>query len=163
MCPKNYPYPYDTFKDNKKNFKFKYRYDIVEARNKCCENIPTAKKNIDLNGAGDGELEDDYDEEKVMDMAISAGADDVIIEANVFSVITAHDQLNSVANNLSNAGANIDSQKLIYTPKTTASIEDSSIAKQVLKLFTVLDDYDDSQSVFGNFDISNQLMEEIEL
>ena len=59
--------------------------------------------------------------------------------------------------------ANIDSQKLIYTPKTTASIEDSSIAKQVLKLFTVLDDYDDSQSVYGNFDISNQLMAEIEL
>ena len=60
---------------------------------------------------------DDYDEEKVMDMAISAGADDVIIEENVFSVITAHDQLNSVANNLSNAGANVDSQKLIYSQR----------------------------------------------
>lgn len=106
---------------------------------------------------------DDYDEEKVMDMAISAGADDVIIEENVFSVITAHDQLNSVANNLSIAGANVDSQKLIYSPKTTAAVTDSSTAKQVLRLFTVLDDYDDSQSVFGNFDISNQLMEEIEL
>ena len=66
MCPKNFPYPYDTFKDNKKNFKFKYRYDIVEARNMCCENIPTAKKNQDLNGPGNSENdedEDDYDEE----------------------------------------------------------------------------------------------------
>ena len=102
-------------------------------------------------------------EEKVMDLAITAGAHDVINDENIFSVITAHNELNTVANNLCNAGANIDSQKLIYTPKTTASIEDSSIAKQVLKLFTVLDDYDDSQSVYGNFDISNQLMAEIEL
>ena len=102
-------------------------------------------------------------EEKVMDLAIGAGAHDVINDENVFSVITAHDELNSVANNLSSSGANIDSQKLIYTPKTTASITDSSTAKQVLKLFTVLDDYDDSQSVYGNFDIPNQLMEEIEL
>jgi len=102
-------------------------------------------------------------EEKVMDLAITAGAHDVINDENIFSVITAHDELNTVANNLCNAGANIDSQKLIYTPKTTASIEDSSIAKQVLKLFTVLDDYDDSQSVYGNFDISNQLMAEIEI
>ena len=71
-------------------------------------------------------------EEKVMDLAITAGAHDVINDENIFSVITAHDELNTVANNLCNAGANIDSQKLIYTPKTTASIEDSSIAKQVL-------------------------------
>lgn len=64
MCPKNVPYPYDTFKDNKKNFKFKYRYDIVEARNMCCSNVPTAKKNNDLNGPDNPENdEDDYDEE----------------------------------------------------------------------------------------------------
>ena len=63
MCPKNLPYPYDTFKDNKKNFKFKYRYDIVEARNMCCSNVPTAKKNIDLNGPIEDISEDDYDEE----------------------------------------------------------------------------------------------------
>ena len=103
------------------------------------------------------------DEEKVMDLAINAGADDIVNEEDYFSVLTAHDQLSSVAGSLLKAGAMIDSQKLIFTPKTTASVTDSSTARQVLRLFSVLDDYDDSQSVYGNFDIPDQLMQSIEV
>ena len=106
---------------------------------------------------------EEEDEEKVMDLAINAGADDVVNEEDYFSVLTAHDQLNSVACSLVKAGAMIDSQKLIFTPKTTASITDPSTARQVLRLFSVLDDYDDSQSVYGNFDIPDQLMHSIEV
>ena len=149
---------------------------ITDNKNRSFSDLRTLfnKNNGNLGGPGSvahmferkGEIvlsSESDNEEKVMDLAITAGAHDVINDENIFSVITAHDELNAVANNLSSSGANIDSQKLIYTPKTTASVTDSSTAKQVLKLFTVLDDYDDSQSVYGNFDIPNQLMEEIEL
>ena len=149
---------------------------ITDNKNRSFSDLRTLfnKNNGNLGGPGSvshlferkGEIvlsSENDNEEKVMDLAIGAGAHDVINDENIFSVITAHDELNAVANNLSSSGANIDSQKLIYTPKTTACITDSSTAKQVLKLFTVLDDYDDSQSVYGNFDIPNQLMEEIEL
>ena len=149
---------------------------ITDNKNRSFSDLRTLfnKNNGNLGGPGSvshmferkGEIvlsSENDNEEKVVDLAIGAGAHDVINDENIFSVITAHDELNAVANNLSSSGANIDSQKLIYTPKTTASITDSSTAKQVLKLFTVLDDYDDSQSVYGNFDIPNQLMEEIEL
>ena len=149
---------------------------ITDNKNRSFSDLRTLfnKNNGNLGGPGSvshmferkGEIvlsSENDNEEKVMDLAIGAGAHDVINDENIFSDITEPDELNAVANNLSSSGANIDSQKLIYTPKTTASITDSSTAKQVLKLFTVLDDYDDSQSVYGNFDIPNQLMEEIEL
>ncbi len=101
--------------------------------------------------------------EEVMNLAIEAGAEDVVNDDNLFYVITANDELSNVANTISASGAHIDSQKLIYVPRTTASIDDPSIARQVLRLCSALDDYDDTQSVYGNFDIPEQLMETIEI
>ena len=98
-----------------------------------------------------------------MNLAIEAGAEDVVNDDNLFYVITANDELSNVANTISASGAHIDSQKLIYVPRTTASIDDPSIARQVLRLCSALDDYDDTQSVYGNFDIPEQLMETIEI
>ena len=107
--------------------------------------------------------EESGNEEEVMNLAIEAGAEDVINDDNLFYVITANDELSNVANTISASGAHIDSQKLIYVPRTTASIDDPSIARQVLRLCSALDDYDDTQSVYGNFDIPEQLMETIEI
>jgi YebC/PmpR family DNA-binding regulatory protein len=107
--------------------------------------------------------EESGNEEEVMNLAIEAGAEDVVNDDNLFYVITANDELSNVANTISASGAHIDSQKLIYVPRTTASIDDPSIARQVLRLCAALDDYDDTQSVYGNFDIPEQLMETIEI
>ena len=107
--------------------------------------------------------EESGNEEEVMNLAIEAGAEDVVNDDNLFYVITANDELSNVANTISASGAHIDSQKLIYVPRTTASIDDPSIARQVLRLCSALDDYDDTQSVYGNFDIPEQLMETIEI
>ena len=107
--------------------------------------------------------EESGNEEEVMNLAIEAGAEDVVNDDNLFYVITANDELSNVANTISASGTHIDSQKLIYVPSTTASIDDLSIARQVLRLCSALDDYDDTQSVYGNFDIPEQLMETIEI
>ena len=107
--------------------------------------------------------EESGNEEEVMNLAIEAGAEDVVNDDNLFYVITANDELSNVANTISASGAHIDSQKLIYVPRTIASIDDPSIARQVLRLCSALDDYDDTQSVYGNFDIPEQLMETIEI
>ena len=107
--------------------------------------------------------EESGNEEEVMNLAIEAGAEDVVNDDNLFYVITANDELSNVANTISASGTHIDSQKLIYVPRTTASIDDPSIARQVLRLCSALDDYDDTQSVYGNFDIPEQLMETIEI
>ena len=107
--------------------------------------------------------EEPSSEEEVMSLAIEAGAEDVVNDDKLFYIITANDELSNVANTISESGANIESQKLIYVPKTPATISDPSIARQVLRLFEAVDDYDDTQSVYGNFDIPEQLIETIEI
>ena len=96
-------------------------------------------------------------------LAIEAGAEDVVNDDELYYVITANDKLSMVANAISASGAQIESQKLIYVPKTTESVRDLSTARQVLRLFAALDDYDDTQNVYGNFDITEHLMEKIEI
>ena len=107
--------------------------------------------------------EESSDEEEVMLLAIEAGAEDVVNDDELYYVITANDKLSMVANVISASGAQIESQKLIYVPKTTESVRDLSTARQVLRLFAALDDYDDTQNVYGNFDITEHLMEKIEI
>ena len=50
-----------------------------------------------------------------------------------------------------------------YMPQSVQEITDISIARQVLRLFSTLEDYDDTQNVFANFDIADELMEQVEL
>ncbi len=107
--------------------------------------------------------EESSDDEEVMLLAIEAGAEDVVNDDELYYVITANDKLSMVANAISASGAQIESQKLIYVPKTTESVRDLSTARQVLRLFAALDDYDDTQNVYGNFDITEHLMEKIEI
>lgn len=107
--------------------------------------------------------EESSDEEEVMLLAIEAGAEDVVNDDELYYVITANDKLSMVANAISASGAQIESQKLIYVPKTTESVRDLSTARQILRLFAALDDYDDTQNVYGNFDITEHLMEKIEI
>ena len=107
--------------------------------------------------------EESSDEEEVMLLAIETGAEDVVNDDELYYVITANDKLSMVANAISASGAQIESQKIIYVPKTTESVRDLSTARQVLRLFAALDDYDDTQNVYGNFDITEHLMEKIEI
>ena len=102
-------------------------------------------------------------EETLLEMALGAGAEDMASDGDGHVVITVHDQLAAVASTLLQAGADIDSQQLVYMPQSVIEITDVSVARQVLRLFSALDDYDDTQNVFANFDISDEMMEQVEL
>ena len=149
---------------------------ITDNKNRSFADLRTlfSKNNGNLGGPGSvshmfdrkGEIklsEESSDEEEVMLLAIEAGAEDVVNDDELYYVITANDKLSMVANAISSSGAQIESQKLIYVPKTTESVRDLSTARQVLRLFAALDDYDDTQNVYGNFDITEHLMEKIEI
>ena len=149
---------------------------ITDNKNRSFADLRTlfSKNNGNLGGPGSvshmfdrkGEIklsEESSDKEEVMLLAIEAGAEDVVNDDELYYVITANDKLSMVANVISASGAQIESQKLIYVPKTTESVRDLSTARQVLRLFAALDDYDDTQNVYGNFDITEQLMETIEI
>ena len=149
---------------------------ITDNKNRSFADLRTlfSKNNGNLGGPGSvshmfdrkGEIklsEESSDEEEVMLLAIEAGAEDVVNDDELYYVITANDKLSMVANAISASGAQIESQKLIYVPKTTESVRDLSTARQILRLFAALDDYDDTQNVYGNFDITEHLMEKIEI
>jgi len=103
------------------------------------------------------------DDEALLEKALDAGAEDMASDGEGHVVITRHDQLAVVASALSQAGTGIDSQQLVYMPQSVQEITDLSVARQVLRLFSALEEYDDTQNVFANFDIPDEIVEQIEL
>jgi transcriptional/translational regulatory protein YebC/TACO1 len=98
------------------------------------------------------------DEDQLLEIILEAGADEFVADGEHFIVTTAHDHLYSVADALKNAGIPTDSQKLTYLPDTTVPVSDESVAAQVLRLCDALEDNDDVQNVYANFDLPEELL-----
>lgn len=101
------------------------------------------------------------DEEKLMELALEAGAEDVIAEENEFQVLTAPDDFTSVKETLEAEGITFVQAEVSMIPTTTIEITDEKVARQLLKLMERLEEFEDVQSVSSNFDISDELMEQI--
>jgi YebC/PmpR family DNA-binding regulatory protein len=101
------------------------------------------------------------EDDKMLEIALEAGADDVAADDEHHIVSTAHDQLYSVAEAMKAAGLAADSQKLTYVPGTTVLLTDEQTASQVIKLCDALEDNDDVQHVHANFDIPEDILAKI--
>ena len=101
------------------------------------------------------------DEEKLMEAAIEAGADDVECGDEEHSVFTAPTALGTVAAALRAAGLPIASEKLVSIPQSETVVTDPAIARQILKLHDQLDDYQDTVNVFTNFEVADDLLEQL--
>ncbi|MDP1590704.1 MAG: YebC/PmpR family DNA-binding transcriptional regulator, partial [Prosthecobacter sp.] len=93
--------------------------------------------------------------------ALEAGAEDIQEDGEDWVVYTATDKLFQVANALREKNLASRSQKLIYQPQTTVTISDVDNAKSLIRLYDVLDDYDDSQNVHANFEIDDAIAEQL--
>jgi len=98
------------------------------------------------------------DEDKVLELALEAGAEDVSADDEHHIVTTAHDRLYAVADALRQSGVTADSQKLTFIPDTTIQLTDESVAQQVLRLCDALEENDDVQHVHANFDVSEDIL-----
>lgn len=101
------------------------------------------------------------DEEKLMDLALEAGAEDVLEEENEFQVLTAPDDFNTVREKLEEDGVSFIEATLSMIPQNTAEITEEKVAIRLMKLMDVLEECDDVQDVHANFDISDEIMEKI--
>ncbi|HEY3185536.1 MAG TPA: YebC/PmpR family DNA-binding transcriptional regulator [Gaiellaceae bacterium] len=101
------------------------------------------------------------DEEELFLAAADAGAEDLERDGDVFQVTSAPDALAAVRQAIEAAGFTIDSAELMMVPKVTVAVEDESKAKQVMRLIDTLEDNDDVQEVFANFDIPEQVLEAV--
>jgi YebC/PmpR family DNA-binding regulatory protein len=101
------------------------------------------------------------DEEELFLAAADAGADDVEADGDVFQVTSAIENLAAVRAAIEAAGFTVDSAELSMVPKTTVAVEDESAAKSVMRLIDTLEDNDDVQDVYANFDIPEQVLEAV--
>lgn len=103
---------------------------------------------------------DSVDEEKLFDAAIDAGADDVRAEDSELVVITPTDSFESVKKAVSDAGLEYESAEVTMIPQSSVRIEGRD-AEHMIRLMEDLEDSDDVQSVYANFDIDERLLEAI--
>lgn len=101
------------------------------------------------------------DEEKLMDLALDAGAEDVLEEDTVFQVLTEPDDFDSVRESLEKEGVTFIEASISMIPQNTVEVTDEKIAKRLMKLMELLEDNDDVQDVHANFDIPDELLENL--
>ena len=104
---------------------------------------------------------DGVDEDELVLTAADAGADDVELDGTSFVVSAAPESLSSVRETLEGAGFEVESAGLSMVPKTTVAIGEESTAKQVVRLVEGLEDNDDVQDVYANFDIPEAVLEAV--
>ena len=97
-------------------------------------------------------------EERIFELALEAGAEELTTEEEGYVITTSHDQLYAVAEALKNAGVTTDGQKFTFIPDTTVPVNDEAMALQVLHLCDSLEDDDDVQNVYSNLDIPDELL-----
>jgi len=98
-------------------------------------------------------------EDKLMEIALEAGADDIQAETQGFTVYTTQQSLEAVRAAIQKAGIEPDEAEIKKLADTNVVLEGAK-AQQLLKLVEALDDHDDVQSVWDNSDISEKEMEE---
>ncbi|MBT4333329.1 MAG: YebC/PmpR family DNA-binding transcriptional regulator [Candidatus Cloacimonetes bacterium] len=101
----------------------------------------------------------ELDEDEVMMASLDAGAEDFIVEEDSYLIYTAYADLHSVHKKLEEVGYNIEKAELTRIPQNTINADE--VAEKLLKLIDFLEDCDDVQKVYANFEISDEVFERL--
>lgn len=99
-----------------------------------------------------------YEEDDVMAAAIDAGAEDVVQDGDEFEVLTEPADFAAVRDALTTAGIAFETAELTMIPKNTVKLEEND-ARKTMKIMDALEDSDDVQEVYANFDIPEDVLE----
>jgi YebC/PmpR family DNA-binding regulatory protein len=102
------------------------------------------------------------DEDTLMGVAVDAGADDIADLGESWEVTTGATELHSVRDALDAAGIAVASSDLTMLPSQTVPLPDAAAAKPVLRVLDALEENDDVQNVYANFDIPDDVLETVE-
>ncbi len=98
-------------------------------------------------------------EDDLMTVALEAGAEDIAQQGDTWQVTCAPSDLPTVCAALEEAGINVDSAESTMLAQNNVPVTEENVVKQVLRLLDALEDNDDVQNVYANFDISDELFE----
>jgi YebC/PmpR family DNA-binding regulatory protein len=104
---------------------------------------------------------DGVDEDELVLAAADAGADDIELDGSTYQVTCMPEELRVVREALEDSGYAIEASELSMIPKTTVAISDESAARSVIRLVEGLEEADDVQDVYANFDISEAILEAV--
>ncbi|MBW2052560.1 MAG: YebC/PmpR family DNA-binding transcriptional regulator [Deltaproteobacteria bacterium] len=121
--------------------------------NGCVSWMFSQKGLITLNG-------EDVDEDEIIELTLEAGAEDVDTEGDEFEVITTPEDFESVKEAFDKHGTRYISAELAMVSQTTVDL-DADTAPKVVRLMEALEDLEDVQKVWSNFDISDEVMERL--
>lgn len=97
-----------------------------------------------------------HDEDEVMEAALDAGADDFNFDGDVFEISTAPNDLGSVRDALEEKGYSFLSAEVQYVPQTTTVIEDAELQAKMEKLIDMLEENDDVQNIWHNWEMPEE-------
>ncbi|HEX9969841.1 MAG TPA: YebC/PmpR family DNA-binding transcriptional regulator, partial [Acidimicrobiales bacterium] len=101
-------------------------------------------------------------EDELMDVALEAGAEDLQDQGDTWQLTSAPQDLPGLREALEAAGIAFDSADVTMLPTTTVPLDTEADARKVLKLIDALEDHDDVQNVYANFDIPDAIIELVE-
>ncbi len=105
--------------------------------------------------------EGDVDEDELMEVVIDAGAIDLKPAEDGFEVISEPQDLETLRTAIEEAGFKVERAEITKLPKDTLTITDVKKAHQILKLLEAIEEHQDVQNVYTNFDIPDELMAEL--
>lgn len=103
---------------------------------------------------------DQITEDQLIELVLEAGAEDITTEGDVFEVRTEPANFEAVREAVEKKGLTPSTCELTMIPQTTVSLDEGK-ATSMLKLMDVLEDHDDVQQVYTNFDISDEIMKKL--
>ncbi|NCC25454.1 MAG: YebC/PmpR family DNA-binding transcriptional regulator [Deltaproteobacteria bacterium] len=104
---------------------------------------------------------DKFSEDQLMEIGLEAGAEDIVDEGSVWQVRTVPENFQAAREAFDQAGLVYESAELTMIPQTTVAV-DHSTGEKLLKLCDALEDNDDVQNVYANFDLPEDLLAELE-
>jgi YebC/PmpR family DNA-binding regulatory protein len=98
------------------------------------------------------------DEEKAFEIALEAGAEEFTVEEDGYLITVSPDQLYAVGERLKSLGITPEGMRLAFVPETHTTVADPQTAAQVIRLCDELEDNDDVQNVYANFDVAEDIL-----
>ena len=101
------------------------------------------------------------DEDTLMELAMDNGAEDFASDSGSYEITTGPDELEAVREAIEAKGIAIAEAEITMQPETSVKLEKENEASSMLKLYDLLEDHDDVQKVYSNFDIDEALLEKL--
>jgi len=108
------------------------------------------------------EVKGPIDEDQLLEWVLEAGGENFIAQGDNYVVTTEPHDVGLVRDALEKSGAKVLSADLTLVPQNVIEVEDESEEKKILRLMDAIDDHDDVQNVYANFDIPDEILNSFE-